>query len=387
MTAAFRFDPVNPPPACAALRAKVREFLAAERAAGGCTVSSDFGGHFAPEFSRKLGARGWIGMTWPRRYGGGERTTLERYVVTEELLVAGAPVTAHWTADRQSGPLLLRFGTEAQRQRFLPAICRGESYFCIGMSEPDSGSDLASIRSRAVPVAGGWELTGAKIWTSRAHVAHYMIALVRTSPVDSDRHAGLSQILIDLKSPDITIRPIRNLAGTEDFNEVHFDRVFVPAEMLVGTEGGGWKQVTSELAYERSGPERFLSTFRLLLELIRRAGANPDARAAETIGRLAAHLWTLRRMSLSVAGMLQAGATPNLEAAIVKDLGNTLEREIPELVRLVAPGRAGAGSQPGANDRLEEFLREAVLNAPSFTLRGGTREILRGIIARGLGLR
>src|SRR5882757_10640719 len=226
MSAAFHFDPIELPPECEALRGEVREFIAGELDAGLWVPNSDFGSHRSAAFSRRLGARGWIGMTWPRRYGGGERSTLERYVVTEELLVAGAPVTAHWTADRQSGPLLLRFGTEAQRQRFLPAICRGESYFCIGMSEPDSGSDLASIRSRAVPVAGGWELTGAKIWTSRAHVAHCMIALVRTSPVEPDRHAGLSQILIDLKSPGITIRPIRNLAGAEDFNEVHFDRVF-----------------------------------------------------------------------------------------------------------------------------------------------------------------
>ncbi len=171
MTGAFRFDPIALPAECISLRDEVRGFLAAEKAAGLCQVSSDFGGHFSAEFSRRLGAKGWIGMTWPRRYGGGERSTLERYVVTEELLVAGAPVTAHWTADRQSGPLLLRFGTEAQRQRFLPGICRGETYFCIGMSEPDSGSDLASIRSRAVPVEGGWELTGAKIWTDRSQIA------------------------------------------------------------------------------------------------------------------------------------------------------------------------------------------------------------------------
>ncbi len=251
------------------------------------------------------------------------------------------------------------------------------------MSEPDSGSDLASIRTRAVPVAGGWEVTGAKLWTSHAKRAHYMIALVRTAPAGEDRHAGLSQLVIDLSAPGLSIRPIRNLAGDTDFNEVVFDKVFVPSAMLVGEAGEGWRQVTSELAFERSGPERFLSTIRLLIELVRRLGADPEPRAAAALGRLAAHLWTLRRMSLSVAGMLQAGATPNLEAALVKDLGNAFEREIPEVVRLVAPGRRRAG----ANDALEELLAEAVLNAPSFTLRGGTREILRGIIARGLGLR
>ncbi|MBV9521598.1 MAG: acyl-CoA dehydrogenase family protein, partial [Alphaproteobacteria bacterium] len=286
-------------------------------------------------------------------------------------------------ADRQSGPLLLRFGTEAQRARLLPAICRGESFFCIGMSEPDSGSDLASIRTRAVPAAGGWEMTGAKVWTSHAQRAHYMIALVRTTPAGADRHHGLSQLVIDLSAPGITIRPIRNLAGDADFNEVVFDRVFVPAEMLIGEPGNGWAQVTSELAFERSGPERFLSTTRLLIELLRCVGTDPEPRAAETIGRFAAHLWTLRQMSLAVAGKLQAGEMPNLEAALVKDLGNAFEREIPEVLRLVAPRRA----RPGGNDAFEAMLAEAVLNAPSFTLRGGTREILRGIIARGLGLR
>jgi alkylation response protein AidB-like acyl-CoA dehydrogenase len=382
MSSVLRFEPIALPPECAALRADVRAFIAAELAAARWQPNSDFGSHRSAAFSRRLGARGWIGMTWPKRYGGGERSMLERYVVTEELLAAGAPVGAHWIADRQSAPLLLRYGTEEQREAFLPGIAQGEIFFCIGMSEPDTGSDLASIRTRAVPVCGGWEVSGTKVWTSYAHESHFAITLVRTSPGDSDRHRGLSQVIIDLAAPGVAVRPIINLAGEHDFNEIVLDRVFVPSDRLVGREGEGWQQVTSELAFERSGPERFLSAYRLIVELVRRAGQDAAPGVAEAVGRLAAHLWTLRHMSLSVAGMLQAGEMPNLEAALVKDLGNAFERAVPELARLVAPGRR----RPGG-DALEQVLAEAVLHAPSWTLRGGTREILRGIIARGLGLR
>jgi alkylation response protein AidB-like acyl-CoA dehydrogenase len=382
MSTAFRFDPVALPPECEAVRAEVRAFIAGELAAGLWVPNSDFGSHRSAAFSRRLGARGWIGITWPKRYGGGERSMLERYVVTEELLAAGAPVGAHWIADRQSAPLLLRYGTEEQRLAFLPGIAQGEIFFCIGMSEPDSGSDLASIRTRAVPVAGGYEVIGTKIWTSYAHESHFAITLVRTGPAEADRHRGLSQLILDLKSPGITIRPIINLAGDHDFNEVVLDRVFVPTDRLVGREGEGWQQVTSELAYERSGPERFLSSFQLLVELIRRAGADPGPQVAEAVGRMTAHLSTLRRMSLSIAGRLQAGDTPNLEAAVVKDLGNAFERSVPEIARLLAPSL-----RPAADDRFEEVLADTVLHAPSWTLRGGTPKILRGIIARGLGLR
>jgi acyl-CoA dehydrogenase len=382
MSTAFRFDPVELPPECEALRVEVREFISGDLAAGLWMPNSDFGSHRSAAFSRRLGARGWIGMTWPKRYGGGERSMLERYVVTEELLAAGAPVGAHWIADRQSAPLLLRYGTEEQRLAFLPGIAKGEIFFCIGMSEPDAGSDLASIRTRATPVAGGYEITGTKIWTSYAHEAHFAITLVRTSPAEGDHHHGLSQLILDLKAPGVTIRPIINLAGDHDFNEIVLDRVFVPAGRLVGKEGEGWRQVTSELAFERSGPERFLSSFQLFIELVRRAGPDPAAQIAEAVGRLTTHLKSLRRMSISIAGMLQGGETPNLEAALVKTLGNAFEREIPEIVRLLAPALPCA-----ADNHFEGVLAETILHAPSWTLRGGTPEILRGIIARGLGLR
>src|SRR5881409_2275980 len=332
MPATFRFALNDLPLEAEGLRAEVREFLKKEFSGAAPVKRAKSWGGFDREFSRRVGARGWIGMTWPQKYGGHERSALERYVVLEEMLAAGAPVSAHWVADRQSGPLLLRFGTEEQRQRFLPRIARGELAFAIGMSEPDSGSDLASIRTRAEHVEGGYRVNGTKIWTSNAHLSDYAIALFRTKVVPDKKHEGLSQFLVDLKSEGISIRPIIDLAGGHHFNEVHFQNCFVPDDMLVGKEGDGWKQVTTELAFERSGPERYLSSIRLIIELIDHVGADPDPRAAEVVGRLATQLMTLRQMSLSVAGMLQAGQNPNLEAAVVKDVGTTFEQELPEVV-------------------------------------------------------
>jgi Acyl-CoA dehydrogenase, N-terminal domain/Acyl-CoA dehydrogenase, middle domain len=380
----LRFDECELPPEAEALRAEVREFLA--------ETLQDFpparraftwsGGD--REFSRKVAARGWIGMTWPKRYGGGERSALERYVVLEEMLTAGAPVGAHWVGDRQSGPLLLRYGTEAQRARLLPRICRGEIFFCIGMSEPDSGSDLASVRTRAARTAGGWLVTGTKLWSSGALASDYMIALVRTSGAPEDRHAGLSQILVDLAAPGVTVRPIRDLAGNEHFCEVVLEDAFVPDDLLIGEEGNGWTQVMAELAFERSGPERYLSCHPLLVGLLRAMPVTPGAREAIAVGRQVAHLVTLRRMSISVASMLDGGASPALEAALVKDLGGVFEQALPGIAQSLVEIEPRAGE--GASD-FQAVLAHLVQNAPSFSLRGGTREILRGIIARGLGLR
>ncbi len=383
MGQAFRFDPVDLPPEAAGLRADVRAFLREQLGEYPAGRRAHSWSGFSPEFSQAMGRRGWIAMIWPKRYGGHERSALERYVMLEEMLAAGAPVGAHWVADRQSGPLLLRFGTEEQKAFFLPKIAAGDCYFCIGMSEPDSGSDLAAARTRAVRVEGGWRVNGTKIWTSNAHHAHYMILLARTGEAGDDRHGGLSQFIVDLKTPGLQIRPILDLAGEHHFNEVVFEDVFVPETRLVGTEGGGWQQVTSELAFERSGPERILSAFAVLVELVRAAGPAPDQRVAVALGRLTAHIATLRRMSLSVAGMLQAGILPDKEAAVVKDLGTLFEQEVPEIARsLIA-----CEPELGSDEAFVAALSRTMLYAPSFSIRGGTREILRGIIARGLGLR
>jgi len=379
----FSFQPELLPPQTAQLRREIREFLESELQHLTARERARSWSGFDAQFSRKLGARGWIGMTWPREYGGQQRSALERYVVIEELLAAGAPVAAHWIADRQSGALLLRYAQPAVQQRLLPAMARGELYFCIGMSEPGSGSDLASIRTRAEAVDGGWRVNGSKIWSTHADKAHMMIALVRTGRDGHSRHAGLSQLLVDLASPGVSVRPIVDQLGDAHFCEVFFSDVFVPDEMLLGNPGEGWQQVNAELALERSGPERYLSSYRLFEELVAAAGPQPDDALLELIGNLGAEMWTLRQMSLSIAGQLECGVAPVIEAAIVKDLGARFEQDLPPLVQAAMDERLLQGDAV----QLQQVLDYLLQASPSFSLRGGTREILRGIIARGLGLR
>lgn len=377
-----QFNYCRIPTAAQQLRGEVRDFLQQTLSDFPAVRRADSWMGFDAQFSRELGARGWVGMALPKQYGGADASAFTRYIVIEELLAAGAPVSAHWFADRQSGPQILQYGTQEQRNFHLPAICRGERYFCIGMSEPGSGSDLASIKSRARPEGDKWILNGQKVWTTNAHRAHYMIALVRTSESEN-RHGGMSQFIIDLTLPGITVRPIRDLTGSEHFNEVFFDNVELNNADLIGSEGQGWQQVTAELAVERSGPERFLSSIALINTLIEIIGENPDRLQAREIGRLTARLFTLRNMSLAVTQQLQDGNNPSWAASCVKDLGSVFEQEIPEIAQLLTetlPTSSGGGD----HSRVLAYLMQ---QAPSFSLRGGTREILRGIIARGLGLR
>ena len=386
MSANLRFDQVRLPRKCEELRQEVRAFIAQETATGTSDPDQPRSGdlHNA-EMSRRIGAKGWIGMTWPKKYGGHERSYLERYVVTEEFRAANAPVRLHFVADRQSGPILLKYAPEQIKLDILPRICRGELCFGIGMSEPGSGSDLFAAKTRARKTAGGWLINGTKVWTSHAHVADYMLGLFRTSPATKEnRRHGLTQFLVDMRSPGIRVNPIYQITGEHDFNEVVFEDAFVPRGHVLGEIDGAWKQATSELAYERSGPERFLETFYLLPELIRALGAKPDLRSAEGVGRLIAQLHTLRRMAVSVNGMLQQGLEPVVEGSLVKDLGTVWEQALPARVRELAAFLAPEMSNRAS---LEEKIAYATMIAPKLTIQGGTTEILRGIIARGLGLR
>jgi acyl-CoA dehydrogenase len=375
-------------PELAELRGSLRAFLAADRAEFGWQPSVDtWLSSWDEPFSARLGAAGFLGLTIPTEYGGRGLGHLHRYVVTEELLACGAPVAAHWIADRQVGPGLLSYGTEEQRTRILPRIAAGRYFSAIGMSEPQAGSDLAAAAARATRTDGGWVLSGTKVWTSGAHLSHQIVVLVRTSPLDPERrHAGFSQFIVPTDSPGISISPIVLMTGEHHFNEVTFDEVFIEDANLLGKEGDGWRQVTAELSFERSGPERILSTAPLLTALVRVLAdqGDLDDHAAAAVGALVARVISLRQLSISVARALTGGQSPVNEAALVKDLGTRFEQESADLA---ADLLSYVSANTDGRAQVAELVEVARVHAPMFTLRGGTNEVLRGMVARGMGLR
>ncbi len=364
------------------LQAEVREFLATELPPGGYARALGMGAGKDKEFSKKLAARGWVGMALPKRYGGHDRTAVDRFVVVEELLSHGAPVGYHWVADRQTGSIINRFGTEEQRERFLPQICRGELGFSIGMSEPDSGSDLASVTTRATRADDGWLLNGTKVWTSGAHENDWFVVLCRTAPLeDGNKHQGLSQMLVDLGSEGLEINGIPFLDGSPGFNEVVMNDVYVPDDLVLGELGMGWAQNTSELAYERGGPDRWLSTYGVVEEFLRtNEGTRLGDRALEMLGWATARYWALRNMSLAVARMIDEGKAPSVESALVKEMGTRFEQDVLVAVLELIEREPS----PTSSSLFERLMSAAVLTGPSFTIRGGTIEILRSVASKGL---
>jgi alkylation response protein AidB-like acyl-CoA dehydrogenase len=360
-----------------ALQADVRAYLDERLAPGTYPVGLGMAGDVDPAFSRDLGAQGWIGMALPTEYGGGGRTAVERQIVVEELLTRGAPVGFHWTADRQSGLNILHNGTERQRRQLLPGIARGELSFAIGMSEPDAGSDLASVRSKAVWEADTWRINGTKIWTSNASTATHLLCLFRTG---EGRHDGLTQFIVPRDTPGVTVAPIPFIDGTRHFCEVAFEDVRLSDDARLGEVGAGWGQNTSELALERGGVDRWMSTMPLLEHWARSEGVRSSEPAQIDLGRVLSRLWAYRGMSLSIARLVDAGSFPVAEAALVKEMATQFEQESLALVRR----HYGRTPSLTSADPWEALLAQALLVGPSWTLRGGTTEILRTIISKGL---
>ena len=335
-------------------------------------------------FAKELASRGWLGMTWPSEWGGGGRSPLERFVVFEELITAGAPIAGSWFADRQMGPTLLQYGTDEQRERWLPGIIAGESMWCIGMSEPDAGSDVASLRTNAVLEGDEWVVNGQKIWNSGGALAEWCYLVARTDP-DAPKHKGLSEFIVDMSSPGITIKPIRDMTDDEHFCEIYFDDVRVPAGHLVGELNGSFGQLMRQMEHERGGIDRLVSNKRLFqdcVEHLRATGRLDDPLVRQEIAAIETG-YRIGRLLVLRETLQQA---PRGFSAATKTFGTEFEIRVAEFC-----GRAlGAGAtlaDPAGEHQLRRRVARNICYAPGYTIMGGTTQILRNILGeRVLGL-
>ncbi|MBK5222638.1 MAG: acyl-CoA dehydrogenase family protein [Acidimicrobiia bacterium] len=331
-------------------------------------------------FAAELGRRGWIGMTWPSEVGGGGRPAIERLVVYEALISGGAPVASSWFADRQIGPTLLEYGSPSQQQRWLPDIIAGRSLWCIGMSEPDAGSDVASLRTRADRDGDHWVVNGQKVWTSGAASADWCYLICRTDP-DAPPHQGLSELVVDMRSPGITVQPIRDAVGNHHFCEVHLDAVRVPSDHLVGAENGSFRQVMRQMEHERGGIDRLVSNRALYLDALASADLD-DARVRQEV----AAIETGYRIGRMMVVRETLGQAPTGFSAATKTFCTELEQRVAEFCTRALGMRATLWSGPGT-DPLAARTARNICYAPGYTIMGGTTQILRNILGeRVLGL-
>ena len=375
-------------------RKEVRDFLEEEIKKGSFKPQCDgwIEGH-SPEFSRKLAQKGWIGLAWPKEYGGQGRSYLDRLILTEELLRYGAPAASHWLSDRQVGPSIIAYGTEEQRKEFLSKIVKAEVFFGVGMSEPGAGSDLASLTTRAVEDGDNYIIDGQKIWSSGAHIFTHLYLVTRTDP-DAPKHRGISEFIIDMNLPGITVNPIIDLTGARHFNEVFFDGVRVPKRYLIGEKNRGWYQITPQLDYERSGIERLMSNYPLfeaLVQYVKETKRNGKPLSEDPIIRhklagLRVEFEAGRLMVYRVAWLLSQERLPNYETAMAKTYCSEFQQRLVH----TAVGILGLHGQLMPDSKWVPVSGRAMgslLFSPGYTLQAGTSEILRNIVAmRGLGL-
>lgn len=327
---------------------------------------------YSKEFTRRLAAKGWIGMTWPVEAGGDGRSEAERFTVTEQLLLGGAPMAGSFFPDRQIGPVLLAYGSKEQQERFLPAMRAGESQWCIGMSEPDAGSNVAGIRTTGVRDGDRFIVNGQKIWTSGALTADYCYLICRTDP-DAPAHKGMSEFVVDMSSPGITVKPIKDASGDAHFNEVFFDNVEVPVDHLVGEINNSFGQTMRQLEHERGGIDRLASNQRLYLDS-RHLADTTDPRVRQQMARIETGYRIGRDMVLR--NVLKQ--TPFAQySSITKTWCTEFEQEVAGFV----------GDIAGAETMLWNRISRNVVYAPAYTIMGGTTQILRNIMGeRILGL-
>jgi alkylation response protein AidB-like acyl-CoA dehydrogenase len=341
---------------------------------------------------KKLAQRGWIVPAWPKEYGGAGMSVIEQFIFNEEMARANAP-TGSGIGTGWAGPTIIVYGSEEQKREHLPPILSGEATWCQGFSEPEAGSDLASLRTRAVRDGDEYVINGQKIWTSLAQIAQWMILLARTDP-EAPKHKGISYFLLDMKSPGITIRPLVNILGNADFTEVFFDNVRIPRRNLLGEENRGWYIAAATLDFERSGIGTAVGYELIVNELLRYAREEDEA--ANVIGRNPAVRYELadryvetqvaQTMSYRVVSMQARGVVPNIESSVNKLYSSELEQRIAatgvKLLGLYGQLNEGTKWAP-----LKGKVARMYLRATAITIGGGTSEIQRNIMAqRGLGL-
>ena len=367
-------------------RSQIRSFLDVELADR--ANRPDMSEGFSKSFSKKLAGRGWIGMAWPQEYGGKGLSPIERLIFTEEMVTRQAPTGYHFVAERQMGPSIIVNGTEDQRREHLPKIINAEESWAIGMSEPGAGSDLASVQTRAVRDGDEYVVNGQKIWTSSAHLADMIWLVTRTDP-DAPKHRGISILIVDMKSPGVSVRPLVNMGNQHHFNEVYFDNVRVPRQNLVGEENRGWYVTAGNLDFERSGIERIATSGLLFTEVMTYAktlkGDPRFGRLRTELAERYLELQTGRLLAYRVAWQLSKNQLPNYEASMSKVFGTEwTQRMTNTAMHMIAT--FGLADRPGA-ETLRARIINGYLNAISLTIAGGTSEIQRNIIAtRGLGL-
>ncbi|MFA5564324.1 MAG: acyl-CoA dehydrogenase family protein [Acidimicrobiia bacterium] len=331
-------------------------------------------------FAKELASRGWLGMTWPTTIGGGGRPAIERLVVYEALISNNAPVASSWFADRQIGPTLLEYGKPEQQQRWIPDIITGESLWCIGMSEPDAGSDVASLRTSAVRNGDEWVINGQKIWTSGAQSAHWCYLIARTNP-NGRPHQSLSEFAVDMSTPGITVKPIKDMVGNQHFCEVYFDNVRVPVENLIGTENGSFSQVMRQMEHERGGIDRLVSNRALFIDTLAQL-SEPDAVVRQEIAAIESR-FRIGRLMVYREVLQQA---PKGFSAATKTFCTELEQQVANFCYQVLGMTANLWESDGT-DALAARASHNICYAPGYTIMGGTTQILRNILGeRVLGL-